>query len=824
MMALTIPANFKLNPPNLKPNNFHTKYKFIKLRIKSNVPKFSTHRHVSTRACGDSGGATEDKPQQSVISGTGSLPSSSSSGGNGYVGLFVRMLGLDNDPLDREQAVDALWKYSLGGKHCVDAIIQFRGSINLIVNLLKSDSNSACEAASGLLRMISSVNEYRDMVAHGGAIEGITSLLSRSSLISDVKEQSISALWNLSVDEKLGEKIASSDLLPLLIKFLEDEDVKVKESAGGVLANLALRHNNHKLMVEADVIPKMAKFLKTDSVDSKVLRKEARNLLLELSKDVYYKILIMEEGLLLVPLVGASAYKSFKPSLHSWPSLPDGTEITTTSKQPSRYGATELLIGLNIQEKEPNLEETKMKAIVGRTQQQFLARIGAIETGNSQSASSSNGGFTILPSMDGIARLVLILGLEDESAIARGAESIADACINENMRVAFLEAGTVSQLIRLLDHQGHAVRLAVMRALERLSVSNNICQIIESEGILPSLVNFLNHSEIDGRLMQMNLTILARILDPNKKMKLEFYDGPVDGSRKKYDLARASDFGGNKPARTGDLLDFAALARLVEILKVPSPELQRKAASVLEFVTVSEPTIEKIISVNIESGLDAVFQQEVLRETQLDTVCQQPELYTLKIEEAGLAISAASRLLTRLLDFEAFRKTTTPSCFTKLLREILKSNIPLQSKDWVAACLVRLSSLSAPGINLDNPINVEVTLYETVPRLMEMIKSPSLKLQETGVVELSRIVSEGVVDATRAVAIEGGIFPLVKVIDEGTEGAVEAGLLILYNLSMDPENHSAIIAAGAVPILRRIVLSGKPQWIRALRLLRNLPI
>lgn len=289
-------------------------------------------------------------------------------------------------------------------------------------------------------------------------------------------------------------------------------------------------------------------------------------------------------------------------------------------------------------------------------------------------------------------------------------------------------------------------------------------------------------------------------------------------------MARASDFGGNKPARTGDLLDFAALARLVEILKVPSPELQRKAASVLEFVTVSEPTIEKIISVNIESGLDAVFQQEVLRETQLDTVCQQPELYTLKIEEAGLAISAASRLLTRLLDFEAFRKTTTPSCFTKLLREILKSNIPLQSKDWVAACLVRLSSLSAPGINLDNPINVEVTLYETVPRLMEMIKSPSLKLQETGVVELSRIVSEGVVDATRAVAIEGGIFPLVKVIDEGTEGAVEAGLLILYNLSMDPENHSAIIAAGAVPILRRIVLSGKPQWIRALRLLRNLPI
>jgi hypothetical protein len=44
-------------------------------------------------------------------------------------------------------------------------------------------------------------------------------------------------LWNLSVDEKLRVKIANSDILPLLIKTLDDEDIKVKEAAGGVLAN-----------------------------------------------------------------------------------------------------------------------------------------------------------------------------------------------------------------------------------------------------------------------------------------------------------------------------------------------------------------------------------------------------------------------------------------------------------------------------------------------------------------------------------------------------------------------------------------------------------
>lgn len=66
-------------------------------------------------------------------------------------------------------------------------------------------------------------------------------------------------LWNLSVDEKLREKIANSDLLPLLVKFLDNEDKKVKTASGGVVANLALSRSNHKVMVEAGVIPKLVR-------------------------------------------------------------------------------------------------------------------------------------------------------------------------------------------------------------------------------------------------------------------------------------------------------------------------------------------------------------------------------------------------------------------------------------------------------------------------------------------------------------------------------------------------------------------------------------
>lgn len=114
------------------------------------------------------------------------MPSSNVSSGEGYVGLFVRMLGLDNDPLDREQAVVTLWKYSQGGKSCIDGIMQFPGCITLVVNLLKSDSCSTCEAAAGLLRTVSSVNIYRDIICESGAVEEISSLLCRSSLTPEV--------------------------------------------------------------------------------------------------------------------------------------------------------------------------------------------------------------------------------------------------------------------------------------------------------------------------------------------------------------------------------------------------------------------------------------------------------------------------------------------------------------------------------------------------------------------------------------------------------------------------------------------------------------
>ena len=63
------------------------------------------------------------------------------------------------------------------------------------------------------------------------------------------------------------------------------------------------------------------------------------------------------------------------------------------------------------------------------------------------------------------------------------------------------------------------------------------------------------------------------------------------------------------------MLDSGVIARLVETLKTPTPSLQTKAASILEFYAVIDPSMDTIISADIESGLDVLFQQKILEGT-----------------------------------------------------------------------------------------------------------------------------------------------------------------------------------------------------------------
>ncbi|XP_037405609.1 uncharacterized protein LOC119268173 isoform X6 [Triticum dicoccoides] len=447
-------------------------------------------------------------------------PESMANSGSAYVGLFVRMLGLDNDTHDREHAICTLWHYSLGGQKCIDEIMQFPGCISLIISLLKSESACACEAAAGLVHNITSVKLYRDVAIESGAMEEIFSCIRKSTITPEIKEQCLCTIWNFSVDENLRYKLLGSDMLTPIVRFLDDEDIKVKEVAASITSYLTLSHSYHGALVEAGVIPKLVHLLQTKDDDYKSIRKEARRSLVELSTDDSYHALIVGQGLVRIPLVGSSAYKAFRPQPHSWPSFPDGSEIQRSSR-PSKYGATELLLGLILNEKKAEPDEAKINAMIGRSNQQFLARVGAIEfdyEGKEQSGSQRNDHHTILPWIDGVARLVLIIGLQDVSAIAKAAHAIGDASVNEHMRTSFMEAGAVKSLLQLLMHNDVPVREASAYALEKLSVSSEVCEKIRVEDGRELLVNVLKDSDTPVEQLEKIIHILSRILDMEVSM------------------------------------------------------------------------------------------------------------------------------------------------------------------------------------------------------------------------------------------------------------------------------------------------------------------
>ena len=73
----------------------------------------------------------------------------------GYVGFFIRLLGVDNAPPNRDQAIKILCKHSNGGKQFVDEIAKFDGSVILTISLLSSDVPSIAEAVVDLFQNIS---------------------------------------------------------------------------------------------------------------------------------------------------------------------------------------------------------------------------------------------------------------------------------------------------------------------------------------------------------------------------------------------------------------------------------------------------------------------------------------------------------------------------------------------------------------------------------------------------------------------------------------------------------------------------------------------
>ncbi|KAL3688296.1 hypothetical protein R1sor_014605 [Riccia sorocarpa] len=750
----------------------------------------------------------------------------------GYVGLFVRLLGLDNSVEDREEAVQALWRHSAGGKEYIDQILEYPGCLNLIVSLLPSDRPASSEAAAGLLRNISSINAYKTAVVEAGALEEVIGLLTRRSKPSEVREQATCVLWNLSVEEGPRAKLVEPELLSVLLGMLGSDESGESEAAAGVLANLSLSPAYHKVLVEGGVIPKLAKLL-VDEGATKVAKQEAKNALLELAKEDYVKLLIIEEGLVFVPVIGANAYRSFKPLLQEAPTLPESIAAQQASpKPPSTFGAGELLLGLNLENGGKEIDEAERLIIEGRVRQQFLARIGVLEKISPKVAKSDEGQATLMPWWDGITRLVLILGLDNFEVAKQALEAIAQISINEEYRQAVQKAGAVPHLVRWLGCGDEDITEAAVFALEKLAISRQVRGSINAHDAPSALVAILNAPNAPQIVKEKVVGALYRLSQTGEEEQVEdvIHGRTISGLKDILSSETATEEAKEEAEEILEEMTSLAEPRdkivaaggvpaLIDIMVRGTPTYAEKAASVLENLATEKSNAAAIVAAGVESALlsllDVTFQEGKV--TRRDGT-------TMLVEEGYMLVGAASRLLGKV---GKYQKLKLAPKFASLLTNILRSDVPLRVKDWVSACLLKLERMSngfGDEFQIGVPVDFEVTVHDTIPWLVTEIGNDfSPTVRERAVMHLRQLMSQGSSAYSAAIINAGGVYPLVDLLRKGTAEARAAALAVLYNLSMNEENHSVILAAGATPALVDLIRRGGLGWNLALYLLRALP-
>ncbi|KAG0603894.1 hypothetical protein M758_10G128700 [Ceratodon purpureus] len=807
---------------------------------------------INVYAANDSGDNFEDYEQVSHDKTSGYQSGIEVEGG--YVGLFVRMLGLDNPPEDRESAVLALWRHSAAGAEMVKEIVMFPGCLNLVVSLLPCERQETAEAAAGLLRNISAIEDYRSLVAKAGALEEIAGLLTRHSISSEVRMQALCVLWNVSLNEKERMKIADLELLPALLAIVDSEEENeaeneagvglrigdseeetAKEAAVGVLANLSYSSSNHPVLIQAGVIPRLAKILLEETSGCKVARQEARNCLLQLAKDPIQKSAIIEAGLVPVPLIGASAFRTFKPVMEDTFAIPEDVQFTQNPSLTTVFGADKLLRGLKIGNAD-DIDKTTVLLNEGKVRQQFLARIGVIEKKNSgkqaEDISSSEDKIILMPWWDGIARLVLILGLQNPSVAKKAAESLAEISITEDYRQAINKAGAVPHLVKWLGSGDEGATEAAALALDMLGKSQKVRRAIEAHGAVPALVEILRASDVPHSTKEKVVSTLLRFSKEGEGNEAVTQDGAILGlmdivssegfsaEAKEEAEGILEELSSRRPDSREKIIAAGGLPPLIEMLATGTPLQAEKAASVLEILAAERGNAEAMVKAAVGSAilsrLDVRVQEGDLSNT---------DTWTLMV--------AASKLLEGLVKHDTVVGTIDIDQISSVLLSILQApTTPAYVKNWVSPCLWRLQQRVSDKGSL--PIGLEITIHDRIPRLVEEIGALSesissdatsavLDLQEAAVLELQDLVSQGVGAYSAAISSSGGIFPLVNLLENSTPKASSAALAVLYNLGMDEENHAAMLAAGVVPALQRLVKRGIPDWKLALYLLRTLP-
>lgn len=483
--------------------------------------------------------------------------------------------------------------------------------------------------------------------------------------------------------------------------------------------------------------------------------------------------------------------------------------------------------------------------------------------------------YKVLPRGEGVARLVLMLGLADPEAVTAAAEAVRDWADSDENRNELSKAGAVPMLVRLLasgesteqsegagqseergngqDGAGQSagsgypeVARAAAEALSVLCASKEVRRKVEKSAGVEGLAWLL---KTGGRAQRSAaakaLFWLMQDEDESGEAEEARRPGSIEGlidlivAGKEAESTANSDGEGEagKAPRMGrreKLVAAGGLPSLVEILGEGTPEQSEVAASILSRVSSEEKGAAAVVDAQVVAALERLLSRRVgaatdgsqevsslgLEDLSGDDIVAQHRLWAAQVAGARLAASLASHDVTR--------GALQASNVHESLSALLLLDAPPEEKEAVSEALLALEQRDdVPTVGPSRETEREIVQHVEIPRLLTMLEAGApLAQREAAVQELLHVVKAGGEQEAylAAVASGGGIFSLVDLAKEGGEKSVRAALTLLDMLTLDEGNHLVMLEAGAEEVLERIARSESEDWKLAMRILRRLPV
>ncbi|XP_073141068.1 U-box domain-containing protein 3-like isoform X2 [Henckelia pumila] len=173
--------------------------------------------------------------------------------------------------------------------------------IEKLVEDLKSESTELQTAAAGELRFLAKYNvENRFIIGQSGAISPLISLLNSDKEL--IQEHAVTAILNLSINEKLKARIGEEGALEPLIHVLRTGTSEAKENAAAAVFSLSLLDDYRMKIGRSSAVKALVDLLGSGSVRGK---KDAATALFNLSICHENKARIVQAGAIkhLVPMM-----------------------------------------------------------------------------------------------------------------------------------------------------------------------------------------------------------------------------------------------------------------------------------------------------------------------------------------------------------------------------------------------------------------------------------------------------------------------------------------------------------------------------------------